>query len=182
MSEIHYSPNAMARPKTLKRARVEEEEDDLASEEEVPKSTKKTTKKAKATTAPAAAGEAAEDADGNKYWALSANRRVNISDFKGKTFVNIREYYMDMSGNARPGKKGISLGIDQFNAFVKSIPGINAELNEQGHETTDLPSAESAATARPSSSSSSKDGKKEKAAKPKKSNIEATSDEDEDED
>lgn len=78
--------------------------------------------------------------------------------------------------------QGISLGIDQFNAFVKSIPGINAELNEQGHETTDLPSAESAATARPSSSSSSKDGKKEKAAKPKKSNIEATSDEDEDED
>lgn len=82
MSEIHYSPNAMARPKTLKRARVEEEEeDDLASEEEVPKSTKKTTKKAKATTAPAAAGEAAEDADGNKYWAVSSQLTIHIPPY-----------------------------------------------------------------------------------------------------
>lgn len=77
MSEIHYSPSAMARPKTLKRARVEEEEDDLASEEEVPKSTKKTTKKAKATTAPAATGEAGEDADGNKYWAVSSQLTIH---------------------------------------------------------------------------------------------------------
>lgn len=77
--------------------------------------------------------------------------------------------------------QGISLALDQYNALIKAIPGISAELNEQGHETADIPSAESAA-ARPSSSSSSKDGKKGKAAKPKKSNIEATSDEDEEED
>lgn len=60
----------MARPKNLKRAR--DNEDEVVSEEEVPKSTKKTTtKKAKTTAAATAIGETAEDADGNKYWAVS---------------------------------------------------------------------------------------------------------------
>lgn len=38
---------------------------------------------------------------------LKANgtRRVTISDFKGKTLVSIREYYVDDGGDMRPGKK-----------------------------------------------------------------------------
>ncbi|EMR69318.1 hypothetical protein UCREL1_3663 [Eutypa lata UCREL1] len=78
----------------------------------------------------------------------------------------------------------ISLGLDHFNALVKATPNISVELNEQGHKTAGIPSTKSAAarpSSSPSSSPSSKDGKKEKAAKPKKSNIEATSDEDENE-
>lgn len=125
---------------------------------------------------------------------LSNNRRINVSEFKGKVLVNIREYYTDSAGESRPGKKvrgatvpdcgwclltrhaqGISLAMDQYNAFLKAIPEINAQLNEDGHKTADIPSASSAAD--PPSSSPS-ENKKQKA-KPKKSNIEATSDEDE---
>ncbi|KAI1248673.1 hypothetical protein MGN70_009873 [Eutypa lata] len=152
----------MTRPKHQKRAR--DEEDEVVSKIKVPKSTKKTTKKAKTTAAASAARKAAEEANGTKYWALSYNRRVNTSKFKGEVLISIR----------------ISLGLDHFNALVKATPNISVELNEQGHKTAGIPSTKSAA-ARPSSSPSSKDGKKEKAAKPKKSNIEATSDEDENE-
>ncbi|KAK7750894.1 hypothetical protein SLS62_007157 [Diatrype stigma] len=174
----------MVRTKFSKRLRDEEE--DVASEEDT-KPTKKTTKKTKTAAAPAPVGngKSAKDADGNEYWALSNTRRVNISEFKGKVLVNIREYYTDAAGDLKPGKKGISLPLEQYNALLKSIPSINAQLNEHGHETAEIPSsAESPTAGRPSSSSSDKDGKKDgkkQKAKPKskKSNIEATSDEDE---
>ena len=44
------------------------------------------------------------DAQGETYWELSRARRVTISNFKGKTFVNIREYY-EKDGKDLPGKK-----------------------------------------------------------------------------
>lgn len=36
---------------------------------------------------------------------LSNKRRVVVSKFSGKLFVNIREYYEDKSGDMKPGKK-----------------------------------------------------------------------------
>lgn len=47
------------------------------------------------------------DGDGNKYWEISKARRVTISEFKGKSMVNIREYYQQ-DGNWLPGKKVLS--------------------------------------------------------------------------
>jgi Transcriptional Coactivator p15 (PC4) len=44
------------------------------------------------------------DGDGNKYWEISKARRVTISEFKGKSIVNIREYYQQ-DGKWLPGKK-----------------------------------------------------------------------------
>ncbi|KAF9775677.1 hypothetical protein IL306_006204 [Fusarium sp. DS 682] len=81
-----------------------------------------------------------KDDDGNPYWELRAltclvqlsnKRRVGVSDFSKKTFVNIREYY-DKDGKILPGKKGISLSIEQYNAFLKAVPHINATLRSKG--------------------------------------------------
>ncbi|KAH7255600.1 transcriptional Coactivator p15-domain-containing protein [Fusarium redolens] len=72
-----------------------------------------------------------KDDDGNPYWELSNKRRVGVSDFSKKTFVNIREYY-DKDGKTLPGKKGISLSIEQYNAFLKAVPQINAALRAKG--------------------------------------------------
>jgi len=36
---------------------------------------------------------------------LSRMRRVNVSDFKGTTMINIREYYDNKEGKILPGKK-----------------------------------------------------------------------------
>lgn len=33
-------------------------------------------------------------------------RYVNVNEFKGKQYVNIREYYLTPDGEERPGKKG----------------------------------------------------------------------------
>ncbi|KAL6921990.1 hypothetical protein ACHAPO_002751 [Fusarium lateritium] len=72
-----------------------------------------------------------KDDDGNPFWELSNKRRVGVSEFSNKTFVNIREYY-EKDGKALPGKKGISLSIEQYNAFLKAVPRINAALRAKG--------------------------------------------------
>ncbi|KAF5583433.1 transcriptional Coactivator p15 family [Fusarium pseudocircinatum] len=72
-----------------------------------------------------------KDDDGNPFWELSNKRRVGVSEFSKKTFVNIREYY-DKDGKTLPGKKGISLSIEQYNAFLKAVPQINAALRAKG--------------------------------------------------
>ncbi len=45
-----------------------------------------------------------EDSNGDSYWEISKMRRITISSFRGKTMVNIREYY-EKDGEELPGKK-----------------------------------------------------------------------------
>ena len=44
------------------------------------------------------------DSNGDRYWEISRMRRVTISSFRGKTLVNVREYY-EKDGQELPGKK-----------------------------------------------------------------------------
>jgi len=44
------------------------------------------------------------DSNGDRYWEISKMRRVTISSFRGKTQVNVREYY-EKDGQDLPGKK-----------------------------------------------------------------------------
>ncbi|KAB8215413.1 transcriptional Coactivator p15-domain-containing protein [Aspergillus novoparasiticus] len=71
------------------------------------------------------------DANGDRYWEISKMRRVTISSFRGKTLVNIREYY-EKDGQELPGKKGISLPIDQFASLVTLLPDIELTLKDIG--------------------------------------------------
>ncbi|KAK3378573.1 transcriptional Coactivator p15-domain-containing protein [Podospora didyma] len=116
------------------------------------------------------------DSDGNAYWEISKNRRVSSSTFKGSTFINIREYYTTADGESKPGKKGISLSIEQYNAFLQIIPELNASLHSQGIAVAG--SDPSGITA-PAVSVKAKKPADKKAAKGKRSNIEETSDEEE---
>ncbi|KAE9378061.1 PC4-domain-containing protein [Stipitochalara longipes BDJ] len=116
----------------------------------------------------------------NKFFELSSGRtprRVEVSDFKGSKLVNIREYY-EKDDEWLPGKKGISLSIDQYKALLQAIPAINAQLKEMGialGETADEMDEDEP-------EDDEKPQKRIKAKKTEKANIEATSDEDEDED
>ncbi|KAH9999755.1 PC4-domain-containing protein [Xylariaceae sp. FL0662B] len=168
----------MVGTKNLKRSRRNDYEDEDVSSDQDVKSTKKSNKKSKTSKAGGAA-DSGKDDDGNSFWALGGTRRVTISGFKGKTYINLREYYTDASGDLKPTKKGIMLTPEQYNKLVEAIPAINAELREKGHEITDIPSSASAAAAAvaPESPKTAKEKKTTK-----KANIEATSDEDEDED
>jgi hypothetical protein len=75
--------------------------DDFVDEDEPPR-----TKKSKINAASQFSGGLSrrEDANGDSYWEISKMRRVTISTFRGKTMVNIREYY-EKDGQELPGKK-----------------------------------------------------------------------------
>lgn len=74
------------------------------------------------------ADEPLTDKEGNKFWPLTKTRRVGISNFRGKSYVNIREYY-EKDGQMLPGKKGISLPIDQWKSLCALVDNINNELD-----------------------------------------------------
>lgn len=73
-------------------------------------------------------GSKKTDEQGNSYWELDRNRRVSLSTFKGKQYLNIREYYQDKSsGLWRPGKSGITLTKKEWNQILDLQPKIKFE-------------------------------------------------------
>jgi hypothetical protein len=91
-SPPNFSTANMSKVKSRKR--VEEyDSDDGFIEDAAPKSKKQ--KKV-------VSGQ--KDDEGNQYWEISGKRRIQISDFKGQTFVGIREFY-EKDGKMLPGKK-----------------------------------------------------------------------------
>jgi len=60
------------------------------------------------------------------FFELSGKRRVTVRKFRSSVLIDIREYYEDKaSGEERPGKKGISLTIDQFEKLKELLPEID---------------------------------------------------------
>ena len=54
---------------------------------------------------------------------------VQVREFKGRTFIDIREYYVDKATmDTRPGKKGISLSCEQYQKLKSIISEIDAAL------------------------------------------------------
>ncbi|KAL9073825.1 MAG: hypothetical protein Q9161_002657 [Pseudevernia consocians] len=113
--------------------------------------------------------------DGEEFWELTSKRRVGITKFKGTHMVNIREYY-EKDGEALPGKKGISLPIEQFNILIKLLPHIETVLAEKGQsiERPDYSGAGASAAV----DEEYEEDEDEDLGKTGKKNFEATSDED----
>lgn len=111
------------------------------------------------------------DTNGDRYWEISKMRRVTISSFRGKNLVNVREYY-EKDGQELPGKKGISMSVDQFSALIRLLPDIEQSLKQQGES---LPRPVYSGDAGKSDDGS--DEEPDRTASPSKQNIEATSDE-----
>ncbi|CAJ0579722.1 unnamed protein product, partial [Mesorhabditis spiculigera] len=62
---------------------------------------------------------------------VGKNKFVSISEFNGKKFVDIREYYSDKAtGEMKPGRKGIALSIDQFHIIKSNIDQIEKMYNK----------------------------------------------------
>ena len=61
---------------------------------------------------------------------------MNISVFKGKVGVNIREYYIDKnSGEERPSKKGVNLSLEQWDLVKQLIPKIDRGIQKMSPST-----------------------------------------------
>ena len=60
--------------------------------------------------------------DDEPSWDLGKNKWVKVRQFKGTTYIDIREYYVDKdSMETRPGKKGISLNCQQYQQLKVEI-------------------------------------------------------------
>jgi hypothetical protein len=71
--------------------------------------------------------------------------------------------------------QGISLNVEQYKALVKAIPSINATLIKKGEDIEG-----SAIQDKNDGAQDTGEAPKKRKAKPKKANIDATSDEDDD--
>jgi len=76
-----------------------------------------------------------DDSPEPKIWDLGKSRKVSLSQFKGSTYVDIREYYM-ADGEEKPGKKGISLSIEQWGKLLNFADEVNKELKAKGFTIT----------------------------------------------
>lgn len=65
------------------------------------------------------------DKDGNPVFELAGKKKVRISKFKGQVLIDIREYYQGPNGEDLPGKKGISLNSEAWDALKELIPSID---------------------------------------------------------
>ncbi|CAI4227445.1 unnamed protein product [Auanema sp. JU1783] len=67
--------------------------------------------------------------DGQEAFELANMRYVMVRQFKGKTYVDIREYYTDKaSGSMKPGKKGISMSVEQYERLKNLLPELDKRI------------------------------------------------------
>jgi len=66
---------------------------------------------------------------GELMFQIAPMRFATVSEFRGKILVSIREYY-DKDGELRPGKKGISLNMEQWNSLKDHMDDINEAIKK----------------------------------------------------
>ncbi|KAK8586747.1 hypothetical protein V6N13_085769 [Hibiscus sabdariffa] len=75
------------------------------------------------------AADDSDDSDDIVVCEISKNRRVSVRNWNGKIWVDIREFYIK-DGKQLPGKKGISLSLDQWNTLRDHAEEIDKALGE----------------------------------------------------
>jgi hypothetical protein len=68
--------------------------------------------------------------DGSVYWDFGMRKRVTVRDFKGVTYVDIREFY-EKDGKTLPGKKGISMKAGDWGLLKDMMDDIDHALRSR---------------------------------------------------
>ncbi|MCO5575469.1 hypothetical protein L7F22_029270 [Adiantum nelumboides] len=76
-----------------------------------------------------AAKKDSDDSEGIVVCELSGNRKVTVRSFKGKVYIDIREFYTK-DGKDLPGKKGISLPLEQWEVLRDNVDAIDKAVKE----------------------------------------------------
>ena len=50
--------------------------------------------------------------------------RISESEYKGKVYFHIREYYKDEDGTFSPTKKGVAMNEEVWQEFLEAVKGI----------------------------------------------------------
>uniref|UniRef100_A0A7C8ZRP1 Transcriptional coactivator p15 (PC4) C-terminal domain-containing protein n=1 Tax=Opuntia streptacantha TaxID=393608 RepID=A0A7C8ZRP1_OPUST len=69
------------------------------------------------------------DEEGIVVCEISKNRRVSVRSWQGRVVVDIREFYVK-DGKQMPGRKGISLTMDQWKVLREHIEEIDQAVAE----------------------------------------------------
>ncbi|KAL2521258.1 RNA polymerase II transcriptional coactivator KIWI [Forsythia ovata] len=77
----------------------------------------------------AAVDNDSDDSDHIVVCELSKNRKVSVRSWNGRVVVDIREFYYK-DGKEMPGKKGISLTMDQWKVLRDHVDEIDQEVAE----------------------------------------------------
>lgn len=67
--------------------------------------------------------------DKEPTWVLQKNKLVKVRTFKGKVYVDIREFY-EKNGELLPGKKGVSLTPELWRKLISLSDEINEALSQ----------------------------------------------------
>ena len=62
---------------------------------------------------------------------------MTVSEFKNRVRVDIREYYLNEDGERKPGKKGISLSMDEWKKIVENMDQIGKIIKDLGDSDSD---------------------------------------------
>ena len=57
----------------------------------------------------------------------------SFSEFKVKSYANIRVHYEDDDGELQPTKKGITISLDRFLEFKEHFQALEDFLKSEGH-------------------------------------------------
>ncbi|GFQ00094.1 RNA polymerase ii transcriptional coactivator kiwi, partial [Phtheirospermum japonicum] len=71
-----------------------------------------------------------DESDQIIVYELSKNRRVSVRNWQWKVVVDIREFYVK-DGKEPPGKKGISLTMDQWKILRDHVDEIDQKVGEK---------------------------------------------------
>ncbi|XP_075040756.1 activated RNA polymerase II transcriptional coactivator p15 [Mixophyes fleayi] len=77
----------------------------------------------------AASKQSGNNSDDNMFQ-IGKMRYVSVRDFKGKVLIDVREYFMDNSGDMKPGRKGISLNPEQWNQLKEQMSDIDDAIRK----------------------------------------------------
>ena len=69
-----------------------------------------------------------------------SNRMVTVTPFLGKLKVHIRQFYVNENGEKKPGKNGIVLDLEEFEALVKVVPKVQDSIARYELKDTGIPS------------------------------------------
>ncbi|PIA27251.1 hypothetical protein AQUCO_08200043v1 [Aquilegia coerulea] len=109
-----------------KKGKRKSEEEELVSDEEVSGPLAKKTTAKKSTTTTTAGNDSEKDIF---VCEISERRRVSVRSWKGAVVLDIREFY-EKDGKKLPGKKGISLSMDQWKILRDHVDQIDKALAE----------------------------------------------------
>ncbi|KAJ7072299.1 RNA polymerase II transcriptional coactivator [Mycena amicta] len=127
------STDGEGRSSTKKIKKETEDVDELDSDTaaRAPPTAKKPTKYTEDSEPETEAPRVQVNSSGEKFYELGKTKRVTVRQYKKSVLVDIREFYQDKeTDEMKPGKKGISLSVEQYEQ-LKTVMSVLDELVEE---------------------------------------------------